>query len=74
MTRLVLRVRLVGGGYLDVSCEDPDAADEQALLEHVVTTLAQDAGVLRTRHGDRVMVLYGRGVAGFEVSPRGAVL
>jgi hypothetical protein len=30
--------------------------------------------VLRTRHGGRLMVLYGRGVAAVEVAPRGAVL
>jgi hypothetical protein len=30
--------------------------------------------VLRTQHGDRLVVLYGRGVAAIEVAPRGAVL
>jgi hypothetical protein len=43
-------------------------------VEHVITTLAQDAGVLHTQHGDRLVVLYGRGVAAIEVAPRGAVV
>jgi hypothetical protein len=74
MAKIVLRVRLTGGDQLDVSYTDPDVDDEDALLDHVVRTLAQDAGTIRTRHGDRLMILFGRGVAGFEVSPRGAVL
>ena len=28
----------------------------------------------RRRHGDRLLILYGRGVAALEVAPRGAVL
>jgi hypothetical protein len=43
-------------------------------VEHVISTLAQDSGVLRGKHGDRLIVLYGRGVAAVEVAPRGAVL
>jgi hypothetical protein len=74
MAKLVLRVRLVGGDHLDVSCEDAEIEDDDELLEHVVATLRQDSGMLRTRHGDRLMVIFGRGVVGFEVSPRGAVL
>jgi hypothetical protein len=31
-------------------------------VEHVISTLAQDSGVLRTKHGDRLVVLCGRGV------------
>jgi hypothetical protein len=30
--------------------------------------------VLRCKHGDRLVVLYGRGVAAIEVAPRGAVV
>ena len=74
MARIVLRIRLVSGEHLDVSYEDTDADSDAELLEYVVTTLAQDSGVLRSRHGDRLIVIFGRGVAGFEVSPRGAVL
>ena len=42
--------------------------------DHVVTALTEDPGVLRCRHGNRLVVLYARGVAAVEVAPRGAVL
>jgi hypothetical protein len=74
MAEIVLRVRLVGGDHVDVRYEEPDAADEAAVVEHAITVLGQDTGVLRTRHGDRLVVLYGRGVVAVEVAPRGAVL
>jgi hypothetical protein len=74
MATIVLRLRVVGGGQMDVSYEDPDSETDVELLDRVAAVLAEDSGVLRCRHGDRVMVVYGRGVAGFEVSPRGAVL
>jgi hypothetical protein len=74
MARIVLRVRLTGGDRIDIAYEEPDAVDEDELVEHVISTLAQDSGVLRSRHGGRLMVLYGRGVAAVEVAPRGAVL
>jgi hypothetical protein len=74
MATMVLRVRLIGGDRMDISYEDPDVPDEEQLVEHVVSTLANDSGPLRTRHGDRLVVLYGRGVAAIEVAPRGAVL
>lgn len=73
MTGIVLRVRLVGGDHIDVRYEEPDVAADE-LLEHVVSTLSEDSGVLRCAHGDRLVVLYGRGVAGVEVAPRGAIL
>lgn len=73
-TELVLRVRLLGGEKLDVTVELPDAGGEEQLTEHVIATLAADSGVLRARHGDRLVVLFGRGVAAVEMSPRGAVL
>ncbi|MCW6003331.1 hypothetical protein K1W54_01865 [Micromonospora sp. CPCC 205371] len=74
MATIVLRVRLTGGDRMDITYEEPQTSDEDELVEHVVTTLAEDSGVLRSRHGDRLMVLYGRGVAAIEVAPRGAVL
>ena len=76
MTRagIVLRVRLVSGDSTDVTYEDPDAASDAELIDHVVSTLATDSGVLRCRHGDRLVVVYARGVAAVEVAPRGAVL
>jgi hypothetical protein len=74
MAGIVLRVRLIGGDHLDVRYEEPDAAGVDEVTEHVISTLAQDSGVLRARHGDRLVVLYGRGIAAVEVEPRGAVL
>jgi hypothetical protein len=72
MAEIELRVRLVSGDLLDVKFEDDGDVDE--VVERVVATLAEDAGVLRATHGDRLMVLYGRGVAAVEIAPRGAVL
>jgi hypothetical protein len=74
MAEIVLRIRLVGGDHVDVTYDDPAAAETQQVIEHVLATLAQDSGVLRARHGDRLVVLFGRGVAGVEVAPRGAVV
>jgi hypothetical protein len=73
MADIVLRIRLTGGGHIDVKYEEPEL-DPDELVEHAVSTLAQDDGVLRCRHGDRLVVLYGRGVSAVEVAPRGAVL
>ena len=74
MATIVLRVRLTGGDRIDITYEDPDAVDEDQLVEDVISTFAQDSGVLRSKHGDRLVVIYGRGVAAVEVAPRGAVL
>ena len=74
MATIVLRVRLTGGDRMDITYEEPDAVDEDELVEHVISALAQDSGVLRTKHGDRLVALYGRGVAAIEGAPRGAVL
>lgn len=74
MVHLVLRVRLIGGDRMDVIFEAPERVNEEQTIEHVVSTLAKDGGVLSTRHGDRLVVLYGRGVAAIEIAPRGAVL
>jgi hypothetical protein len=73
MAEIVLRVRLMSGDQLDVRYEE-DAVDEDEVIRRVIETLAEDSGVLRTRHGERLMVLYGRGVEAVEVAPRGAVL
>ena len=73
MAEIVLRVRLVSGDRLDVRYEE-DAVDENEVIQRLIDTLAKDSGVLRTHHGDRLMVLYGRGVEAVEVAPRGAVL
>lgn len=72
MAEIVLRVRLTSGDQLDVTYQEDGGEDE--VIARVVATLAEDSGVLRTSHGDRLLVLYGRGVAAVEIAPRGAVL
>ncbi|MDQ6934515.1 MAG: hypothetical protein M3130_04385 [Actinomycetota bacterium] len=74
MAGIVLRVRLVSGEHTDVTYEERGTVSDDEVVEHVVSMLARDDGVLRCRHGDRLMVLYARGVAAVEVAPRGAVL
>ena len=72
MTEIVLRVHLISGEHLDVTYEGGGTSDEVA--DQVISTLADDNGLLRCRHGGRLIVIYGRGVATVEVAPRGAVL
>jgi hypothetical protein len=74
MEGIVLRIRLVSGDSMDVTYEKPDVDSEAEVVEHVVSTLSDDAGVLRCRHGQRLLVLYALCVAAVEVAPRGAVL
>ncbi|QNN53780.1 hypothetical protein [Nocardioides mesophilus] len=74
MTSVVLRVRLVGGDSMDVVYEHAGTEPDGDVVDHVVTTLSGDSGALRCRHGDRLLVIYGRGVAALEVGPRGAIL
>jgi hypothetical protein len=74
MERIVLRVRLVSGDSMDVTYEHNDGGGETATVDHVIATLSEPSGMLRCRHGDRLVVLYARGVAAVEVAPRGAVL
>ena len=74
MADVVLRVRLISGDSMDVTYEQLDAGSEAELIDHVVSTLSEDSGLLRCKHGDRLVVLYARGVAAVEVAPRGAVL
>jgi len=73
MATIVLRVRLVGGEHTDVTYEDSDRLDEAELIDEVIQVLSEESGVLRCRHGDRLIALYSRGVASIEVAPRGAV-
>jgi len=74
MAEIVLRVRLTGGERMDITYEEPDTDNVDEVIKHVISTLSEDSGILQTRHGDRLVVLYGRGVAAVEVAPRGAVL
>lgn len=74
MAQIVLRVRLIAGDRLDVIYDEPDTAGTEDVVEHVIAVLADDSGMIRSQHGDRLVVIYGRGVAALEVAPRGAVL
>lgn len=74
MAEIVLRVRLIGGEHLDVTYEEDGGGTSDEVVDQVISTLAEDNGLLRCRHGGRLIVLYGRGVATIEVAPRGAVL
>jgi hypothetical protein len=74
MGTIVLRARLLGGEHTDLTYEDPDQVDEDAIVDQVIEVLSADRGVLRCRHGERLVALYARGVASIEVSPRGAIL
>ena len=74
MEAIVLRVRLISGDSMDVTYEDRDAGSEGELIDGVVSALSETTGVVRCRHGERLVVLYARGVAALEVAPRGAVL
>jgi hypothetical protein len=73
MAEIELRVRLIGGDRIDVTYAEPGPVEAQ-VVEHAISALADDRGVLRSRHGDRLMVLFSRGVTAVEVSPRGAIL
>ncbi len=73
MAEIVLRVRLISGERLDVTYE-VDAATPDEVVDQAISILGEGNGLLRCRHGDRLIVLYGRGVATLEVAPRGAVL
>ena len=74
MAGVVLRVRLTGGDHIDVTYDEPDTVETDQVIEHVISNLAEDSGVIRSRHGDLLVVLYGRGVAAIEIAPRGAIL
>jgi hypothetical protein len=74
MGTIVLRVRLIGGEKTDLTYEDPDEDDEAGLIDQVVAVVREESGVLRCRHGDRLVAIFSRGVASIEVSPRGAIV
>jgi hypothetical protein len=74
MEEIVLRVRLISGDTLDVTYEAHDADSESEVIDLVVSALSETTGVLRCRHGERLLLLCARGVAAVEVAPRGAVL
>ncbi len=73
MGEIVLRVRLIGGERLDVTYAASEGTTDE-MVDQVISTLAEDSGVLRCQHGGRLVVLYGRGIATLEVAPRGAIV
>jgi hypothetical protein len=73
MAEIVLRVRLIGGEHLDVTYDGTGGGQDE-VVERAISALSEPNGILRCRHGGRLIVLYGRGVATVEVAPRGAVL
>ncbi|MET8522276.1 hypothetical protein [Nocardioides sp. NPDC004968] len=74
MAGIVLRVRLIGGDSMDVVYDDAETASEAETIDHLAAVLSSDTGVIRCRHGDRLLLLYARGISTVEVAPRGAVL
>ena len=74
MAGIVLRVRLTTGDHLDVTYDEPATDEKDEVLAHAVAALSAERGVLRCQHGDRLVVLYGRGVAALEVAPIGPVI
>lgn len=74
MDGIVLRVRLIGGDSLDVIYDDAGTSSEAEAIDHLAAVLSSDTGVIRCRHGERLLLLYARGVSTVEVAPRGAVL
>jgi len=54
MAEIVLRVPAsLVGDHMDVTYEEPGTLAADEILEHVISTLAEDGGILRCRHGDR---------------------
>ena len=74
MPDVVIRVRFTCGDRTDVVYSDPTAATTETVVEHVIAALSESTGTLRCQHGDRLIVLFSRGIASIEVAPRGAVL
>ncbi|SDU66562.1 hypothetical protein [Jiangella alkaliphila] len=72
-TTAVLRIRFVGGAQMDVTIDEVDVSEDE-VVDRAIAALSQDSGVLRARHGDRLVVVFARGVAAVEIAPRGAVL
>jgi hypothetical protein len=74
VAKVVLRVRLIAGDRLDVTYEEDGIAEADEVADRAIASLADNSGMIRARHGDRLIVVYGRGVAALEVAPRGAIL
>ena len=70
---LLVADRAPAGGWREVTYGEAGATADE-VVAHAVSALKEESGTLRCQHGDRLIVLYGRGVATVEVAPRGAVL
>jgi len=57
MAEIVLRVWLIGGDRMDVTYDEPQALEPAQVIEHVIATLTEYLGAIRTGHGDRLVVL-----------------
>jgi hypothetical protein len=68
MTTIAFRVLMVGGDRVEVRYDGPDHVHSGRVIDHVVSSLAQDDGVIRCQHGEQLIVLFGRGVAAIEVT------
>jgi hypothetical protein len=66
--------RPLNGDRLDVTYEEGETGQPTAVIENAISVLSDPSGALRARHGDREVVIFGRGVAAIEIEPRGAVL
>jgi hypothetical protein len=67
MAGVVLRVRLTGGDHIDGTSDEPDTIETDQVIEQVISTLAEDSGLLRSSsRGDRLVALFTPGVAAIE--------
>jgi len=49
MAEIVLRVRLIGGDHLDVTYDEPEISEETQVIEHAISTLAEESGCASDR-------------------------
>ena len=75
MAEIAPRVRLIGGDHLDVGYEETGTADADEVAEQCdLGRSPRTPACFAPADGDRLVVLFGRGIAAIEVAPRGAVL
>jgi hypothetical protein len=75
MAGVVLRVRLTGGDHIDGTSDEPDTIETDQVIEQVISTLAEDSGLLHSSRGDRLVALFTRGGrCRHRDTPRGAIL
>jgi len=69
-----VRSGVVLPSFDDRQWDEVEHVETDEVIEHVISTLAEDSGLLRSRHGDRLVALFARGVVAIEIAPRGAIL